>query len=551
MFEHDGNNQPFLTVLALLVSLLVACGKGEAPSQVIVVEEGGLLPTAAPEAAAVDDVAEVINPENEIAVAAEPWVAALPEPAPPPVGASPLPEPTTQHIPATGGVVEAGSYVVTIPGLEEEVEAEWEPLSETALREPRPLSVVVSAAELRPLYTTTTEMMEVTLPLRRDVPLGTHLQLLSFNRSMESFFVVDENTVHEAGTITFRTDMFSQYAVIARPELGQTDCPGGPFRVRERVPNVEERLVVGEVPVESRMPREVGFSVLADMRFLPGSNIIVFKNEERHANPSVYHDEDFLVDPRLAGPLIMVARDVLDQWVDPIGGGPAFRLRVTDAFDTMIEHSPRSNHYRGRAVDLTLSPVPPAQQQARADYYGRLSRLSVCAGFDFVHFENRHHVHASSQETRVAFLEDRSNGTTIVSTGLDGANRVEFQSVLGYPLTTFDVQGLRFDDDGYLEVLGVIGGEDRVYRLDLRHRIASQIPDHDPIHASPPVVSIDPSLLLEAAYGQLFYRRPGPPLELGVSLEHPPLRPFALTSGAVHGRLPAVWTEPWSPPSLQ
>ena len=550
MFDHARPTFLLLTLLPVLHVQIGGCNRAEPESHVIVVEEGGLLPTdddveGAPVAEGTGD--EV--PTKSAAAEVEQWVAALPEPSPPAPEA--LPAPVTRTIPTTGGVIETGGFKVMIPGLEEEVEAQWIPLSETAVWEPRPLSVVISAAELRPLYTTTEEMMEVTLPLRREVALGTRLQLLSYNRSMESFFVVDENRVHEEGTITFRTNMFSQLAVIAKPELGVTDCPGDPLRVRERVPNLDESLVVGDVPIESRIPRETAFSVLADMRFVPGSNIIVFKNEERHASPPLFHDEDYLVDPRLAGPLVELARDVLAQWVDPIGGGPAFRLRVTDAYDSMIEHSVHSNHYRGRAVDLTLSPVPAAHRPSRAHYYGHLARLSVCAGFDFVHFENQHHIHASSEETRVAFLEERPNGASIVSTGIDGTGRVEFRTVLGYPLSSFDVVGLRFDDSGLLEVTGDFGGEERVYRLDLRHRIASRVTDPDPFQPHGTFVSIDPSLLLEADHGHLFYRRPGPPLELGVSHEHPSLRPFALTSATVHGRLPAVWTEPWSPPILQ
>jgi hypothetical protein len=85
---------------------------------------------------------------------------------------------------------------------------------------------------------------------------------------------------------------------------------------------------------------------------------------------------------------------------------------VTEGFDSMHEHSARSTHYQGRANDLTLSPVPAATGDARRAYYGRLSRLAVCAGYDYVLFENQAHVHASVRPTELAVLAKNSAGAT-------------------------------------------------------------------------------------------------------------------------------------------
>jgi hypothetical protein len=88
-------------------------------------------------------------------------------------------------------------------------------------------------------------------------------------------------------------------------------------------------------------------------------------------------------------PLNRLNRLVQAEW------GGAVRLRVTDAYDSLLEHdlaqtdeSRRySLHFEGRSIDLTTWPVEPA-------YYGRLCALAHCAGFDWVNDEGDH-CHAS------------------------------------------------------------------------------------------------------------------------------------------------------------
>ncbi len=144
---------------------------------------------------------------------------------------------------------------------------------------------------------------------------------------------------------------------------------GGVLELGEWVPRQSEQDAIGQVVV--RVSRE-----MPDYRSLlrnPSSDI-VFKDEESTG-------ADRMMTRRLTRRLATLNQLVRREW-----GGVS--VRVTEAWDENGEHGPSSAHYEGRAVDLTTSDIDPSK-------LGRLAFLAVAAGFDWVYFEDRTHVHAS------------------------------------------------------------------------------------------------------------------------------------------------------------
>lgn len=137
----------------------------------------------------------------------------------------------------------------------------------------------------------------------------------------------------------------------------------------QKVPNQPERDVVGAAT--SKIKRDTAeFNALTK-----NTNAdVVFKNEEGTG-------ADQMMTSKLSGKVDALAALVKSEW-------SGVKLRITEAWDENDEHGANSVHYEARAVDITTSDLA-------SNKLGRLGRLAVNAGFEWVFYENSSHIHAS------------------------------------------------------------------------------------------------------------------------------------------------------------
>ncbi len=147
----------------------------------------------------------------------------------------------------------------------------------------------------------------------------------------------------------------------------------GDLRLGQKVPNASERATSG--PITKKIKRtDPEFASLVSNQ----NNKIVFKDEE-------HTGADRMMTQKLSDRLDALADLVAAEW-------PDHKLRVTEAWDENNEHSATALHYEGRAADITTFPID-------GDKLGRLARLAVDAGCDWVFFEDTRHVHVSMKKT--------------------------------------------------------------------------------------------------------------------------------------------------------
>jgi hypothetical protein len=144
------------------------------------------------------------------------------------------------------------------------------------------------------------------------------------------------------------------------------------LKVGDKVPNNPEAAIVGIATSKIKRGTAEFASIIKNT-----NPDIVFKDEEGT-------NADRMMTAKLKAKLDALAALVKSEWAGT-------KLRVTEAWDEDDEHGINSLHYEARAADLTTSDLDGSK-------LGRLGRLAVNAGLDWVFYENVQHIHVSMRK---------------------------------------------------------------------------------------------------------------------------------------------------------